>query len=65
MADQLKNGKEFVVRISGTWIYTRTISASSADDAYDLAELEFQGMDMGDLATTVQAFDLNDIKVIT
>ena len=41
MADNPKDNIEFIVKVSGTWTYTRTISAITADDARDIADLEF------------------------
>jgi|APCry1669188970_1035186.scaffolds.fasta_scaffold142002_1 hypothetical protein len=64
MADQLMKTKEFVVKVSGTWTYFRTISAASAADARDIADLEFQEMDMSELANTVRAFDFGDIEIL-
>ena len=64
MAGEQKDTKEFIVKVSGTWVYTRTISAASADDACNIADLEFQEMDMSELASQVRAFDLEDIVVI-
>jgi len=64
MADQLMNTKEFAVKVSGTWTYFRTISAASAADARDIADLEFQEMDMSDLANTVRAFDFGGIEIL-
>jgi len=64
MEEHLVKTREFVVKVSGTWTYFRTISAASAADARDIADLEFQEMDMSDLANTIRAFDFGDIEII-
>ena len=64
MAGEQKKTNEFIIKVSGTWVYTRTISAASAEDARDIADLEFQEMDMSELASQIRAFDLEDIVVI-